>query len=618
MTRLLTAAFSLLALNTTFATCEAQATTALPDNAHNTAPAAVLAAVPAELPTVVPAVKAARKKGTIYKEEVDLLIDAISKHGKGAAFGGDSTFATAQILCAMGHCHRCYHRSDGPIVRPSIDALLRARNNDGSFGKGDEALRSNTTPWVVDALEIMDGDGFADEITTARAWLQQRAVPPSGWQQAVSAVLGLVRSDSFPQQLATKEAAFARTSYAAPDAQDTPLLAYNLLRLVACQEANRLLDKAQGPLPTTFSESQQKAFNFLLAQQKDGIFAMSFGGKKVQDPSITALGLLALQTKPRGLRSQLEQAQIELGLHWLLTRQNEDGSFGEMVLNYTTSVVTGALARWNDPAAKPAIDKAQKFILKCQFLEANSYQSSDRDYGAMGYGGTSSQRADLSNTSFALQALKESGLPQDHEAFVKALVFLQRTQNLTAVNDFSGKVPDPDNQGKLINATSGDDGGACYYPGNSAAGYTVLPDGKSIPRSYGSMTYALLKAYTLCGLKSDDQRVQAAVAWIKANWTLAENPGADPALGEKVKYQGLFYYFMVIAQALDLAAVKEVTATGKDGKPENLDWRKALRAHLESMQQPNGAWQNGKNDRWMEGYDVLCTCYALLALEHCR
>ncbi|MEI6130278.1 MAG: prenyltransferase/squalene oxidase repeat-containing protein, partial [Planctomycetota bacterium] len=308
----------------------------------------------------------------------------------------------------------------------------------------------------------------------------------------------------------------------------------------------------------------------------------------------------------------------ELGLHWLLTKQNEDGSFGEMVLNYTTSVVTGALARWNDPAAKPAIDKAQKFILKCQFLEANSYQSSDRDYGAMGYGGTSSQRADLSNTSFALQALKESGLPQDHEAFVKALVFLQRTQNLTAVNDFSGKVPDPDNQGKLINATSGDDGGACYYPGNSAAGYTVLPDGKSIPRSYGSMTYALLKAYTLCGLKSDDQRVQAAVAWIKANWTLAENPGADPALGEKVKYQGLFYYFMVIAQALDLAAVKEVTATGKDGKPENLDWRKALRAHLESMQQPNGAWQNGKNDRWMEGYDVLCTCYALLALEHCR
>ena len=85
-----------------------------------------------------------------------------------------------------------------------------------------------------------------------------------------------------------------------------------------------------------------------------------------------------------------------------------------------------------------------------------------------------------------------------------------------------------------------------------------------------------------------------------------------------MKYQGLFYYFMVIAQALDLAAVKEVTATGKDGKPENLDWRKALHAHLESMQQPNGAWQNGKNDRWMEGYDVLCTCYALVALEHCR
>jgi len=27
---------------------------------------------------------------------------------------------------------------------------------------------------------------------------------------------------------------------------------------------------------------------------------------------------------------------------------------------------------------------------------------------------------------------------------------------------------------------------------------------------------------------------------------------------------------------------------------------------------------NGKNDRWMEGQELLCTCYALTALELCR
>jgi squalene-hopene/tetraprenyl-beta-curcumene cyclase len=318
------------------------------------------------------------------------------------------------------------------------------------------------------------------------------------------------------------------------------------------------------------------------------------------------------------MRTQQEQAAIERGLRWLVARQNADGSFGEQLLNYTTSVAVGALARWDDPAVKPALAKAQRFLLACQFLESNGYQSSDRDYGAMGYGGNDSRRADLSNTNFALQALRDTGLPENNEAFQKAIVFLQRTQNLQSVNDFKGKVPDPENNGRKLEATPGNNGGACYYPGNSSAGYIVLPDGKAEPRSYGSMTYALIKAYSLCGLKADDARVQAAVKWIQANWTLAENPGIDPALGEKARFQGLFYYYMVLAQALDLVGVREVTATGKDGKPETVDWRKALRAHLETLQAANGTWVNGKNERWMEGRDFLCTCYALIALEHCR
>jgi hypothetical protein len=47
-------------------------------------------------------------------------------------------------------------------------------------------------------------------------------------------------------------------------------------------------------------------------------------------------------------------------------------------------------------------------------------------------------------------------------------------------------------------------------------------------------------------------------------------------------------------------------------------WKKALRAQLEGMQQPDGTWINGKNDRWMENMPLLCTCYALAALERCQ
>ena len=261
-------------------------------------------------------------------------------------------------------------------------------------------------------------------------------------------------------------------------------------------------------------------------------------------------------------------------------------------------------------------------MLAIQNCEANGSSPKDVEYGGVGYG-AKGERSDLSNLQFAVQALRDTGLPADHEALQRAVQFLQRTQNLKGTNDFSGKVKDPDREGQVLDVTSGDDGGAAYYPGNSAAGYLVLPDGKSVPRSYGSMTYALLKSYTLAGLPGDDPRVQGAVRWIQHNWDLATNPGADPALGEKVKYQGLFYYYMVLAQALDLAGVKTVAVPGPandqgEATTTEIDWRKALRAQLEGMQQPDGSWVNGKNGRWYESMPMLCTCYALAALERCR
>jgi squalene-hopene/tetraprenyl-beta-curcumene cyclase len=364
---------------------------------------------------------------------------------------------------------------------------------------------------------------------------------------------------------------------------------------------------------SAFPASQQKAIDFLMQQHKDGVFSITYQGKQMPDPAITGFGLMALQSKPKELRTAAEQKVIEQGLQWLLKNQNDDGSFGRQVQNYTTSVAVGALVRSNDPACRPALAKAQRFILQCQFLEQTGAKIGDPNYGAMGYGGKRDTRADLSNTNFALAALRETGLPADHDAFVKAITFLQRSQNLKSVNDFAGKIADPEQQGKAVESTSGDDGGGIYYPGNSSAGYDVTPDGKAVPRSYGSMTYSLLKAYTLCGLKSTDPRVQAAVKWVSANWTLAENPGVDPKLGDEARHQGMFYYYMVLAQALDLTATKELTA-----KAGQVDWRKELRKHLEGMQAADGSWKNDKSGRWMEDSSVLCTCYALVALEHCR
>ena len=564
-----------------------------------------------------------RKKGNIHKEEIDTLIDVLIDTTKAAglpALGGDSVEATGKALAAMARCHRRYYwPGDVPAINASMQFLIQNRKQDGSFGDAEG------TRWTIAAMTELplDGAPFQEEIAQARTFLMQQKSDSVSFDQRVQQVLDQVRADVFPQHLGKDASGKVKEWAAAPagivygDAADA------LLQLVACQVANKALDKAQDPAkaaPATWSAAQAKAFAFLQSKQKNGVFSVTMGDKSFPDPAFTGFGLMAMQAKPKALRTADEQAVIDEGLRWLLANQNEDGTFGQQVVNYTTCVVVGALHKGGDPAAGPALAKAQKAILGFQNLEASGYQKGDRDYGSIGYG--NSQRGDLSNLHFSLESLRATGLPQNHEAFQKALVFLQRTQNLKSVNDWKGKVPDPDREGVVLDATSGDDGGASYYPGNSAAGYIVNPDGTSTPRSYGSMTYALLKSYTLAGVSGDDPRVTAAVKWIQDNWTLAVNPGADPALGEKVQFQGLFYYYMVLAQALDLAKVTTVKVTTKDEKGEpkvvEVDWRKALRAHLEGMQQADGTWLNGKNDRWMEGMPLLCTCYAMVALEHCR
>lgn len=567
----------------------------------------------------------ARKKGTIYKDDVDALVGVLTDLARAhhTPLGGESALATAKVLAAMAKCHRrYYYPGDVPEVTRSVDFLIRQRQQDGSFGDAD------TTAWVVEALTRLPLEAtFVDEVAQAKAWLGKQAGERRGFDAAVSAVLDQVRADVFPQQLAAEAAQKGKAWTAQPAGLIHVEAADALLQLVACQVANKALDKAQGSAPgsaqdaaAAWSPVQQKAIGYLMAQQKDGVFSVKMGEKSFPDPAFTGFGLMALQSKPKTQRTAEEQAAIEKGLRWLLTKQNEDGTFGQQLPNYTTCVVVGALSRWGDPAAQPALQKAQKVILGFQNTEATGYQSGDRDYGSIGYG--NAKRGDLSNLHFSIQALRETGLPENHEAFQKALVFLQRTQNLKAVNDFKGKVPDPDREGVVLDARPGDDGGAVYYPGNSNAGYIVQPDGTSIPRSYGSMTYALLKSYTLAGVKGDDPRVQAAVKWIQDNWTLAVNPGTDPAMGEKLQYAGLFYYYMVLAQALDAAKVTTVKVTKTDDKGkqtvESIDWRKALRSHLESIQAADGTWLNGKNDRWMEGMPLLCTCYAMSALELCK
>ena len=322
-------------------------------------------------------------------------------------------------------------------------------------------------------------------------------------------------------------------------------------------------------------------------------------------PGITGLVTLAFLQTPGGLTPDYEK-RIAGGLKFILSNVKPDGTiYGGPPMdpypNYSTAICLMALAAANKPEHTEVIRNARAYLLHSQFDETEGTSKDDPRYGGIGYG--RSQRPDLSNTAFALEALHvseqikalkasdtERKEPQLH--WEKALAFLARCQNLPSVNTNASLAAE-------------DKGGFFYAPTETRGGAVTNATGSVSFRSYGSMTYAGFKSLLYAKLGKEDKRTQAALGWIRTHWTFKENPG----MGE----QGHFYYLHAMAKALD--AFGEATIT--DDKGVAHDWRKEMTEALLTMQRDGSFWVN-KSGRWEESDPVLVTAYAVLALEAAR
>jgi squalene-hopene/tetraprenyl-beta-curcumene cyclase len=315
------------------------------------------------------------------------------------------------------------------------------------------------------------------------------------------------------------------------------------------------------------------------------------GGWSTQrEPGVTALVVTALL---RSGQVTPDDPAVTKALAYLETFIGPKGGLSEAPhANYTTSIALIAFQEANRNGRYDRTIKAsQNFLKTMQWDETEGKIREDTFYGGAGYGGRNS-RPDLSNTAFFMEALRETGLPQDDPNLQKALVFVSRCQNLKSeFNDqaWSSKVNDG---GFIYTAANG---------GESMAGKTA--DGGL--RSYASMTYAGLKSMIYAGLAKNDPRVQAALTYIRAFYTLDENPG----LGQ----QGLYYYYHTFAKTMAVLGEKTLI----DAKDVPHDWRAELVAALAKLQQRDGSWVNPA-DRFMEGDPNLVTAYALLALAYTR
>lgn len=368
---------------------------------------------------------------------------------------------------------------------------------------------------------------------------------------------------------------------------------------------------SDNPLIKPLDAAIAKGLDYLAANAngKDGSFgtrAPGENGKETYKPDTGITGLVvAAAAKSPFAEYEKEQPYFKRAVEFLVANIRKDGSIveeGKEYSNYKTAIALTALGALGEPGEYgKTISDAQDFIRSRQFNENRNVTREMWRYGGIGYGGRVG-RPDLSNTQWAVEALRETGVGAEDPLFKKVVVFLKRCQNESGGNDYDGK------QAGLIRIN---DGGARYSPIESKVRVTV-PGGKYKLPSYGSMTYAFLKSMIYAGVDRDDPRVQAAFRWIVRNYSLDANPGFS---GEKnAGRQGLFYYYHTMSKAL--LVMGESTLRTDDGKTH--DWARELSRKIISLQREDGSWKNECSERWFEGNPSLVTAYGILALNNCR
>jgi squalene-hopene/tetraprenyl-beta-curcumene cyclase len=320
-----------------------------------------------------------------------------------------------------------------------------------------------------------------------------------------------------------------------------------------------------------------------------------------EDPAISALVLSAMIQNPAGAGDANE---LKRGYDFLLKNVQPDGGiYTKARANYNTAICLMALVLRARPEDEEVIRRARNFVAHQQ-NDADTPGKTDNPFdGGIGYGGAQQggAHADLSNTSFALEALyyskklfQDTGKPvekKDDLNWDAAIQFVSRCQNFKATNDQPWAGVDKENTG--------------------AFGYTPVPqaprggkkDGGPVPmRYYGSISYAGMLSFIYAGLTPEDPRMKAALEWLGNNYTVDENPGMGA--------EGLYYYYHTMAKALATAGVTKLKTKAGDA-----NWTADLSRKLISLQSSDGSWANTASGRWMESDPVLVTAYTVLALE---
>ncbi|RPH47307.1 MAG: hypothetical protein EHM91_06080 [Planctomycetota bacterium] len=356
-------------------------------------------------------------------------------------------------------------------------------------------------------------------------------------------------------------------------------------------------------------------------QMPSGAWPVVMPDRQVPSVAYTAITVTALARAPEPLRARYATS-VAKGIEFILSKANLDGSFGEgdsgsYMKTYATAVALSALSTVDrTERVGDAIRGAQAYLKRNQLKEGPHR-------GGMGYGDEEprrnpdtgafevrrSTRANLSATAAVAEAMKDSGLSLSDEFWPLINEFVRKCQNNSEVNTDPLFLAALKEKGMSV----GNDGSLYYTPEADGsvqkAGTRKIADKETIV-GYGSMTYDGIKTYLYAGLRRDSPEVKSAVDWIRRNYAIDAHPGFAFNQGQRHHLRGLYYYYLVMARALDAAGERPLVTS--DGRER--DWPAELGEQLLKTMRDGKGWQND-NPAWYEGDAVLVTGYVLNVLD---
>jgi squalene-hopene/tetraprenyl-beta-curcumene cyclase len=372
---------------------------------------------------------------------------------------------------------------------------------------------------------------------------------------------------------------------------------------------------------TSPAEALAKAKDYLWSQQHDdGSWRSEQYAVMRSGQALTPFVLHTLLASSKSLTKE-QLAKAELAIEFIAAHLDKDGAIGKSdpdILEYpvySTAYALLAVERlqgMNKLLVKEgdALSwKLQPFLIEAQFNKNSGFDRSMPAFGGWGFDKAQSPgesgHMDLAHTRRALMALAAAderlpaladfrfGLAQNTQRF---LAVVQKRPETLEIQP----VPEGVERPQEIPF----DGGFYFSPVVLQANKGRLEKDGNTWRSYATATCDGILALLAAGVPKDDERVTAAVEWLKLHSNL-DYPQGIPTdypepWGDALKY----YHFAVRAEvydALDFPAAE----------------KQALAEKLAALQRPDGSFVNTESPLMKEDDPLLATALAVVALSHC-